>query len=65
MRRRTRVAKPPPQIIDPPRSNQLLKPAPVRLPEQRPRIDDPLVLDHPGSGSVTSVEGHQPHSAPA
>ena len=41
------VPEPSSQVVDPPRREQLPQPAPVRLAEQRPGIDDPLVLEHP------------------
>ena len=50
------------QVVDPPRREQLPQPAPVRLAEQRPGVDDAVVLEHPGPRPVAGVVADQPHA---
>src|SRR5215211_2798866 len=61
MRRRSGVAEPSPQVVDPPGGDQLPQAPPMRLAQQRPGIDDPLVLEQARPGPVAGVVGEQPH----
>ena len=54
-----------PQVVDPPGRDQLPQAAPVRLAQQRPGVDDPVVLEHPGPRPVAGVVADQPHGAAA
>jgi len=57
-----RVAKAPPKIIDPTRGYQLSQAPSMWLPEQRPSIDDAVVLQDSGPGAIACVVGQQPHT---
>ena len=61
VRRRPAVPEPRPQVLDPAGGEQLPQPAPVRLAQQRPGVDDPVALEHPGPRSVAGVVADQPH----
>jgi hypothetical protein len=50
-----------PQVVDPPGREQLPQPAPVGLAEQRPGVEDPVVLEHPGPRPVAGVVADQSH----
>ena len=62
MRGSPSVTDPPSQIIDPAGSDQLPQRPPMRLPKQRPRIDDTVVLEYSCSRSIPRVKRHQPHA---
>lgn len=61
MRRRPGVSKATPQLVDPPSRDQLSQRPPMRLPKQSPSIDNPLVLKHPGPGTIPRIKAHQSH----
>ena len=48
-----------------PARDQLPQAAPVRLAEQRPGVDDAIVLEHPGPRPVAGVVADQPHGRAA
>jgi len=62
VRRSPRIPNPPPQFIDTPRGNQLPQRAPMRSAEQRPSIDNPIVLNQPSARPIASIKGHQSHA---
>lgn len=65
MRWSARVTEPAPKIIDSPRFDQLQKRSSMRLSEQRPGVDDAVILNNPRPGTVASIESHQSHAARA
>ena len=57
-----RVTETATQLLDLSDSNQLPQRPPTRLTEQRPRIDDPVILKHSGPRPISSIKRHQPHA---